>query len=50
MNQQRVEKLIDRGTFTGISGSRHRGKDERRLAQLGKKQVLKVRHDSRRGP
>ena len=30
------------GTFTSISGSRHRYKDERTLARLGKKQVLKV--------
>ena len=32
------------GTFSGIiSGSRHRQLDEGKLAQLGKKQVLKVR-------
>lgn len=31
------------GTFAGISGSRHRQRDESTLARLGKKQVLKVR-------
>ena len=36
------------GTYTGISGSRHRKKDEHVLAELGKIQVLKVR--SRYGP
>lgn len=30
------------GTYSGISGSRHRHKDESTLAGLGKKQVLKV--------
>lgn len=30
------------GTFAAISGSRHRQTDERTLARLGKKQVLKV--------
>jgi len=30
------------GTYTAISGSRHRHKDENTLARLGKKQVLKV--------
>lgn len=30
------------GTFSGISGSRHRVTDENTLARLGKKQVLKV--------
>ena len=30
------------GPYSGISGSRHRIKDEQTLARLGKKQVLKV--------
>ena len=30
------------GTFADISGHRYRQKDERALARLGKKQVLKV--------
>ncbi len=30
------------GTYTAISGSRHRHQDENTLARLGKKQVLKV--------
>ena len=31
------------GPYSGISGSRHRVRDEQTLARLGKKQVLKVR-------
>ena len=30
------------GPYSGISGSRHRIRDEQTLARLGKKQVLKV--------
>lgn len=30
------------GTFSGISGARHRHRDNHTLARLGKKQVLKV--------
>ena len=33
------------GYYSGISGSRHRIRDEQTLARLGKKQVLKVCYD-----
>lgn len=40
------------GPYSGISGSRHRVRDEQTLARLGKKQVLKVcvRDKARQSP
>lgn len=37
------KRLVFGGTFTGISGSTWLERDSRKLAQLGKRQVLKVR-------
>ena len=38
------------GTYSDISGSQYRHKDEHTLARLGKKQVLKVRTFNNNSP